>query len=59
MVNILSLSIICCVMWISVCSGEDVVMQMFLKQPLNMISEKYISFSVDPVDLLEIYNNKK
>lgn len=45
--------------WISVCSGDDVVVQMFSKKPINYISEKYISYSVDPIELLEMSKEKE
>lgn len=43
---------LCFIAWISVCSGDDVVVQMFSKNPINFISDKYVSYSVDPVELL-------
>lgn len=42
------------VAWIALCSGDDVVVQMFSKKPINYISEKYISYSIDPTELLEM-----
>lgn len=39
---------------LSVCNAEDVVIQMFSKKPINVISDKYISFSIDPTELLEM-----
>lgn len=49
----------CLVTWISVCSGDDVVIQMFSKKPTNVISEKYISYSIDPIQLLEMSKEKE
>lgn len=43
----------------SVCNAEDVVVQMFSKKPINVISDKYISFSIDPTELLEMNQDKE
>lgn len=42
-----------------VCNAEDVVVQMFSKKPINVISDKYISFSIDPTELLEMNQDKE
>lgn len=47
------------VAWIAVCSGDDVVIQMFSKNPINYISDKYVSYSVDPFELLEMNEGKE
>lgn len=44
----------CLVAWISMCKGDDVVVQMFSRTPINVISDKYISYSIDPTELLEM-----
>lgn len=49
----------CFIAWISICSGDDVVVQMFSKKPVNYISEKYISYSIDPIELLEMSKEKE
>lgn len=49
----------CLVAWISRCSGDDVVVQMFSKKPLNVISDKFISYSIDPTELLEMNQDKE
>lgn len=36
------------------CSADDVVIQMFARKPINIISDKYISYSIDPTELLEM-----
>lgn len=41
-----------------VCNAEDVLIQMFSK-PINIISDKYISFSIDPTELLEMNQDKE
>lgn len=43
----------------AVCNAEDVVVQMFSKKPINVISDKYISFSIDPTELLEMNQDKE
>lgn len=50
---------VCFVAWATVCSGEDVVVQMFSKNPVNYISDKYVSYSVDPIELLEMNEEKE
>lgn len=44
---------------LSICNAEDVVIQMFSKKPVNVISDKYISFSIDPTELLEMNQDKE
>lgn len=50
---------VCFVAWATVCNGEDVVVQMFSKNPVNYISDKYVSYSVDPIELLEMNEEKE
>lgn len=47
------------VAWIAVCSGDDVVVQIISKNPINYISDKYVSYSVDPIELLEMSEEKE
>lgn len=49
----------CMVAWISLCSADDVVVQMFSKKPVNVISDKYISYSIDPTELLEMNQDRE
>lgn len=49
----------CCFVVLGVCRADDVVVQMFSKKILNEISDKYISYSVDPNDLLKMYKTDK
>lgn len=46
------------IMWMlmSMCRADDVIVQMFSKRQLNQISDKYISYSVDLSELLDLYN---
>lgn len=44
---------------LNVCICEDVTIQMFSKRPLNRISERFISFAVQPSDLLDMYRDKE
>lgn len=39
---------------ISCTFGEDIFLQIFLKKPVNVVSENFVSFSIDPDDLLDI-----
>lgn len=43
-------------MSMSMCRADDVIVQMFSKRQLNQISDKYISYSVDLSELLDLYN---
>lgn len=52
-------SLIAGILLLNVCFCEDVTIQMFSKRPLNRISEKYISFAVNPSDLLDMYQDKE
>lgn len=51
--------IVCALALLSTCNAEDVVIQMFSKKPVNVISDKYISFSIDPTELLEMNQDKE
>lgn len=51
--------VVCLLALFSVCNAEDVVVQMFSKKPINVISDKYISFSIDPTELLEMNQDKE
>ncbi|XP_031633339.1 uncharacterized protein LOC116347073 [Contarinia nasturtii] len=55
----LNIVALCFVAWVSRCSGDDVVVQMFSKKPINYISEKYISYSIDPNELLEMSQERE
>lgn len=48
-----SVFIILCIT-ISCAFGEDIFLQIFLKKPVNVVSENFVSFSIDPDDLLDI-----
>lgn len=39
------------------CLADDAVIQLQLRRPINLISDKFISFSVDPSELLDILKN--
>lgn len=45
--------------WMTVCSADDMVMQIFPNRPINHVSDKFISFSMSPADLLDIYKNQR
>lgn len=53
------ISLLFCAIWISVCRADDIVMQLFANRPINYVSDKYISFSMSPADLVDIYNDKR
>lgn len=52
-------SVVYLLAFLSICNAEDVVIQMFSKKPINVISDKYISFSIDPTELLEMNQDKE
>lgn len=43
----------------SLAGADEVIIQVFSKKPVNYISEKYISYSVDPAELLEMSTDKQ
>lgn len=43
----------------SVVGFEDVVIQIFSKKLINVVSDKFISFSIDPKELLEICDGSR
>lgn len=49
----------CATIWISVCSADEMVVQIFPNRAINYVSDKFISFSMSPTDLVDIYNNKR
>lgn len=34
--------------------SEDVLLQVFLKKPINVVSNNFVSFSIDPEELLDL-----
>lgn len=53
---VFGLTIMWMLMSMSMCRADDVIVQMFSKRQLNQISDKYISYSVDLSELLDLYN---
>lgn len=51
--------IICILAAATFCRGDDVVVQMFSKKILNQISDSFISYSVDPNELLAMYKTNR
>lgn len=49
----------CAIYVITVCSADDMVMQIFPNIPINHVSDKFISFSMSPTELMEIYKNQR
>lgn len=38
----------------SVVRGSESILQIVLKHPVNVVSDEFVSFAVDPVDVLEL-----
>lgn len=43
----------------SVFGGEESVVQIVLKRPINVISDKFISFTIDPNDLYDVQKQQR
>lgn len=57
--NLGRLAVLFGAIWMTVCSADDMVMQIFPNRPINYVSDKFISFSMSPADLLDIYKNQR
>lgn len=49
----------CAIYVCTVCSADEMVMQIFPNIPINRVSDKFISFSMNPTELIEIYKNQR
>lgn len=59
MLNLGRIAFLFAAIWMTVCSADNVVMQIFPNRPINYVSDKFISFSMSPADLLDIYKNQR
>lgn len=42
-----------------VSSTEDIVIQIFSRRFINIVSDKYVSVSIDPKDMIKIVNGSR
>lgn len=53
------ISFLFCAVWITVCCADEMSVQVFPHRPINYVSDKFISFTMSPADLVDIYKNHR